>query len=138
MNCYTMNCYSTTDRPTKEYLQRFSDLCELANGITYLVDQYLQSDAAASQWYEIAKDRKRQLDEMKDEVDWIRGVRQCDPTALLGLVQKIYVGDMENMPRWAHHVACVALHFIAKCSDAKHGDIVPIPPEIQASYDGAD
>jgi hypothetical protein len=58
-----MNCYSTTDRPTKEYLQRFSDLCELANGIPYLVDQYRQADDAASQWYEIAKSRKRQADE---------------------------------------------------------------------------
>jgi hypothetical protein len=69
---------------------------------------------------------------------WIRGARQCDPAALLGLVQKIYVGDMENIPRMAHHVACVALHFIAKCRDANPGDIVPIPPEIQAAYDGAD
>ena len=134
-----MKCYITTDRPSEEYLNRFSGLCELANGITYLVDQYRQADAAASQWYEIAKDRKRQLGEMKDEVDWIRGVRQCEPAALLGLVQKLYVGDMsENMPRWAHHVACVALHYIAKCRDAKPGESVPVPVEIQSSYDGAD
>ena len=64
-----MSCY---DRPSEASLKRFADLCELANGIHHLVDQYRQADAAASQWYEIAKARKRQMVEMKAEVERLR------------------------------------------------------------------
>ena len=60
-----MNLHKSYSRPTKAVLKRFADLCELANGIHHLVDQYKQADAAASQWYDIAVSRKARIIELE-------------------------------------------------------------------------
>ena len=60
-----MNLYESYSRPTKAVLKRFTDLCEIANGIHHLVDQYKQADAAASQWYDIAVSRKARIIELE-------------------------------------------------------------------------
>jgi hypothetical protein len=70
-----MNCHTTTDKPSNEYLKRFSDLCELATGIPYLVDQYRQANDAANQWYEVAKGRKRLIDDMRRRISHLEELR---------------------------------------------------------------